>query len=137
MNIAAELLDAYRNARYHYCFQERWWALQYHDPLHTLPLPPATYTAAFITAMNPRSQLLSDISNQARQRDLTHWLAQRHQRYLSARASDPDNIWPIEFGVLWLNPTQALLQQALTQFEQHAALASWGNRFLLTINACD
>ena len=135
MNSSPELIEAYKNARYYYCFRGRWWALHHGEHLSALPLPPATHAAAFITAMNPRSQVLSEQTNQARQRDLIKWLSQRQQRYLPARSTDPDNSWPMEYGVMWLNPQPALLQQALTQFQQHAALASFGAHFSLTINA--
>lgn len=135
MNSSPELIEAYKNARYHYRFQGRWWALHHGEHLSALPLPPATHAAAFITAMNPRSQVLSEQTNQARQRDLIKWLSQRQQRYLPARSTDPDNSWPMEYGVMWLNPQPNQLQQALKQFAQHAALASWGDAFSLTINA--
>lgn len=132
-DIPAVLQSAYQQAHYHYQLANRWHPLRHGDQLADLTLPPGTATAAFVTAMNPRSKLLSATDNNDRQTQLHAWLSQRRQHWLPAYASDPQALWPDEHGVLWLNPVPADVAAALQQFEQNAALACFDGVFRLWV----
>lgn len=129
--LSEQLIQAYQQAEYYYRFCGRWHFFSAGCALNELPLPAATHSAAFITAMNPASELLNEQQNQQRARALSNYLAIKHQRWLPAYARDPHQHWPNEYGVLWLNPERGALARALRLFGQHAALASFGQSFAL------
>src|SRR4051812_7446106 len=72
------------------------------EPLLALHEQHAVQCSAFITACNPRSELLSPEGNEAAQRELEALLTQRGCECIPGRGVDPAGRWPDEPSVLAL-----------------------------------
>ena len=77
-------------------------------------------SSAFMTALNPRSELLADAENRRRQAELTAYLEERGLRWLSGIGVDPDSAWPGEESVLVLGMGYDVACEAGRHFGQNA-----------------
>ncbi len=78
---------------------------------------------AWLTAVNPRSEVLSDAENRRRLHDLAAALANESLTHLPGVAIDPDGAWPDEASFFVLEPDAERLRALADRFEQNAYLA--------------
>lgn len=76
--------------------------------------------SAFVTAWNPFSEILSDDSNQERQRDLAKELSRRSLRFVQGLGQHKSNQWPGEESFLVFGLTLEAAKTLGTHFEQNA-----------------
>jgi hypothetical protein len=77
---------------------------------------------AFITACNPRSELLPAAENEARMAKLRAALRDRKYRWLKGRGEDRAGDWPDEPSLLVLGIPEPDAVALAAQFNQHAIL---------------
>ncbi len=75
---------------------------------------------AFITAYNPRSQILSPDENQKRQREFVARLVEAGYETIDGRGVGSDESWQPEASVLVLNITRPAAQKFAREYEQNA-----------------
>lgn len=117
------LLRAYQAAEYHlYLGQELlvFYIDKAQPELDSLLQSYGVSSAAFITAYNPRSQLLDEQSNLAAQAQLETILFAQSLAYLSGCGVDPKGIWPPEPSFMIFGLTQESARLLGQQFQQNA-----------------
>lgn len=77
-------------------------------------------SSAFMTAWNPRSELLADAENRRRQAELIAYLEERGLHWLSGIGVDPNSEWPGEESVLVLGIGYEAACEAGRHFGQNA-----------------
>lgn len=120
--INEELLAAYNNARFH-IYSEPAVTLRVgieSIELKTLMLRHAASTAAFITAFNPYSQLLSDIENNQRNAELLIDIEQGGYKYFAGLGQDVDAKWPGEESYFVLGIDEPAAKALGMKYQQNA-----------------
>ena len=123
-----ELLHAYHHSLYQ--VDEPLWQLhigQLHPAFDCWLATQGAQTWAFITAYNPRSELLSVAENACRQAALEQSLRAAGYRCFSGRgySSDPDSLWLPEISVLVLDMPHAVALATGQHWQQNAVV--WGH----------
>lgn len=122
----ADLLAAYRRTVYRVRFPEAAIDLKVGEPSPALDAALAARGAtrwAWITAVNPRSEILPDPDNRRRTDELAVALAEAGWPLFPGVAIDPGGDWPDEPSFLVLEPDAGRLRALAERFEQNACLA--------------
>jgi hypothetical protein len=119
---SALTLQAYRETLYHVSDAASF-ALRIGLPSSELRAAHAAASvscSAFVTACNPRSEVLPPADNNLRQNALCTFLREQGWRWLEGRSEHPTNGWPAESSVLVLGMPREVAVALARRFEQHA-----------------
>lgn len=120
--INEELLEAYNNARFH-IYSEPAVTLRVgieSTELKTLMLRHTVSTAAFITAFNPYSQLLSDVENNQRNAKLLIDIEEGGYIHFAGLGQDVGAKWPGEESYFVLGIDESAVKALGMKYQQNA-----------------
>ena len=88
--------------------------------IDTLLIDNNCFNSCLITAQNPRSQLLTTVENESRQKSLKDWLLNHQFEWLIGRSIDPNGQWPEEEQFLVLGMGKKVGGDLSRLFDQNA-----------------
>ncbi len=128
-DVAPELVQAYRETVFEL---QRPTALalrvgEANDALRVVHAKYGVSSSCFVTAFNPRSELLSDAQNAARHATLCAELRAEARAFFEGEGGHPTGTWPKERGVLVLGLDEAEARALCDRWDQNAVVWSGGD----------
>lgn len=124
MTISADLKAAYEATDYH-VFAAPPFTMKVDQSiaeLRALLVSATVQTACFLTACNPRSQLVSDKANEAAMRALASELDHAELAFIDGEGRDTQDDWPGEASYLILGISREKAEALAVQYQQNAYL---------------